>query len=62
MENAASKAVKQAASWYESTFGAMESPVEEMKKSKLVLSNVYKKAPGLVIGGAAGAVLGYVVG
>ena len=36
--------------------------VLKVKKSKLVLSNVYKKAPGLVLGSAAGAALGYFLG
>ena len=66
MEDAASKATEaanKAKGYYESLFGSAADDVKEkVKKSKIIMSNVYKRAPGLVVGGAVGSLIGYRLG
>ena len=49
VEDAANKAKESVSSWYESTFGGEAPAIEkEIKKSKLVLSNLYKRGAPLL--------------
>ena len=54
--------------WYESVLGksilsdAAAEAEAQIKSSKLTLSRIYHKAPGLAIGGAVGSLLGYRLG
>jgi len=43
-------------------FGSSEKPSVQLKKSKVMMSNIAKRMPGLVGGAAVGAVLGYRIG
>ena len=68
LSDAANKALGQAQGWYDMAFGASGTPSSTpkpevaVKRSKLVLSNLYHKAPGLVVGGAVGSLIGYRIG
>jgi len=63
LEAVSEDAIGKAQSWYDKAFGASAPPpAERLSKSKIMLSNVYKKAPGLVLGGAVGALVGYRLG
>ena len=68
LSDAANKALGQAQGWYDMAFGASGTststpkPDVAVKRSKLVLSNLYHKAPGLVVGGAVGSLIGYRIG
>ena len=64
--DAANKAIGQAQGWYDTVFGgaAPSSPKPEVavKRSKLVLSNLYNRAPGLVVWAGVGSLIGYRLG
>ena len=54
-----------AQSWTDSFFGgstSSEAIESKIGRSKLILKNLYKRAPGLVVGGAVGGLLGYRLG
>ena len=62
---AAATAADRAQGWYAKAFGAEPSKEqldETLSKSKLALSNLYKKAPGLCVGVGVGALAGYRLG
>lgn len=63
VEEVATKAKDQATGWYAKYFGDAGASIQtKISKSKLMAERLYKRAPGLVVGGAAGALVGYRLG
>jgi len=64
VEDQATAAADKAQGYFQSVFGAATAPAvaSKVSKSKVILSNLYKTAPGLVVGGAVGSVIGYSLG
>ena len=62
IEAAAAEALKKVESSAPWSLFAEAAPQVDVQKTKVMLSNIYKRAPGVLAGGATGALLGYRLG